>query len=284
MLSRVSDLDELREHGHRSQQAGTVAHDHPRLPAISGDHHDRAALARSQMRTPVAERSKEHRDGGEDKRLATASPAHKPSFVRGLRRWRAAPGVTLIDRELCRRERQCEQRRKEHAPCCPAVAAKERGEHLLVVERAEDVHGTSSRSTGDLTRIDQRIGRHVTWAALQPDGFEQPPQAIRRALVEIEILGAGRASSSEPSFEMLQLDRENRDTARDRALGGTGVVGTAEVGRCSPIRSLARRIHAERPSIPGRKALPFVIRDLPGCLMVPTLGRPAGASNVVSDM
>ena len=93
-------LDQLRQHRHAAQQAEAIAHDRPRLLAISSDHHDRAAFAGTQMRTPVPEAGEKDRDDSEDERLAGASPANKPSFVRRLRWWRAASSVLLVDREL----------------------------------------------------------------------------------------------------------------------------------------------------------------------------------------
>ena len=67
---------------------------------------------------------------------------------------------------------------------------------------------------GDLTRVGERIRRHVTRAALQADCFEQTTQAVRRSLVEIEIFGTGRTSGGKPRFEVLLIrQREPRNGA-----------------------------------------------------------------------
>ena len=57
---------------------------------------------------------------------------------------------------------------------------------------------------GELARIGERVRRRdVLRTTLQADGFEQASQAIRSALVEIEILGAGLVGQRESDLEAL---------------------------------------------------------------------------------
>src|SRR5207253_5804569 len=59
--------------------------------------------------------------------------------------------------------------------------------------------------------------------------------------------------------------------------------GPPRSATCSAIRSLARRIHAERPSMPGRNEVPLVILDRPEFLTGDTRGVPACDSKRPSD-
>ena len=75
------------------------------LPPIGSDDHDRAALTRTQMRTPVEEGAQEDGGQGEDEGLTGTPPAHEPTPNRTGDRRHLAPGAGLVDGELLGRER-----------------------------------------------------------------------------------------------------------------------------------------------------------------------------------
>jgi SAM-dependent methyltransferase len=68
----------------------------------------------------------------------------QPRLARRPCRRCAATGVKPISGKLLRRQRQREQCRQKRPPRGPALAAKERSEDLLIIERVEDVHGALS--------------------------------------------------------------------------------------------------------------------------------------------
>src|SRR5262245_47729181 len=98
------------------------------------------------MRTPIAKARDEDRDAREHEGLAAAPTNAKPCFGKRLRRRCAASGALAVDRKLFlhhRQRKQCREKRTPRTPCWPT---EELGEHLRVVERAEDVHLLCSRA------------------------------------------------------------------------------------------------------------------------------------------
>src|SRR5262245_4417262 len=135
------------EHRHRVQQADAIAHDHPGLLAISGNDHDRAALAWTEVVAPVLERGQEHRDASQNEALAAAPADAQPSLAERSSRWRAAARVLLVERELFLGHRQGEQYRQKRQPRRPGLRLEVLAEDLGIADGVEDVHGASSSSS-----------------------------------------------------------------------------------------------------------------------------------------
>src|SRR5262249_39727317 len=98
----------------------------------------------SQVRTPILEARNEDRNAREDERLASSAAADQPPRVKRIRRWRAAASVLRVDRELLGRHRQCKQCSEKRTPRAPCRPTEELSEHVLVVERLQDVHSAAS--------------------------------------------------------------------------------------------------------------------------------------------
>jgi hypothetical protein len=98
--------------------------------------------------------------------------------------------VLLVDRKLFRRERKSEQRREKRALC-------------LTLD-------------GDLTRVVQRIGRHITHTPLQANGLKQTAQIARAS--QVEVVGRGLphlASRSSSSTEITDARRTSERSAAE---------------------------------------------------------------------
>jgi hypothetical protein len=139
-------LDHCLQQRCQRDQGTHVTEDHPSLPAIRRDDHDRGALARSEVLGVAAEAREIDRHDCEDERLAGAPAADEPAFRERRDRRLLATCILAIGGELHLRHRQREDCRQEGEPGLPRSFPEPSAEELLVVAGFEDVHAAPRRA------------------------------------------------------------------------------------------------------------------------------------------
>ena len=161
------------EHRNCVDHPGHVSKDRPGLLAITGNNHDRAALAGCQIFRPVSTRREKRGDQRQDQGFPATAPTINQASLVTPTGGTSKPGATLKVARSASRHRQTEQRLQEHIPCRQSPAVSNQGANSSAV--VDGIHDAD------------QIGRRRDAVLATPSGAATPSLASRQSSMEIPM-------------------------------------------------------------------------------------------------